>query len=748
MIKISQDNGSLEEKIFKYLSFKVYYNEKLPNSICKDCDIFLAKIDEYAKKCLQVQCMFASLVGDGTWNDKTDSQKEVKIENDFTPCNGKSDDLGNADNDGITKSDNSKINTPHISFPKKEEENEDFQDVLDFDMSHDFMNSSDEDNKPLISLELKPCAKVKKKKTKKGVKVKLKRAKKKSSKKKSLELDEILDGIGVKADVDVKNEPYSDDELNKEVEMEIIQEEVAKESQVLSVKSKRRLKSEILGSCVKYECYVCGQDCRNWHALCNHFRDAHSGRAKVMCMCGKFLASRISIGRHCAKHGKVETFDCGSCDKRFLHASELEMHTASHLPVEQRPYVCCKCARRFTTPQLLRHHERMHTPVELRMVHNCNFCQTKFATKSGLAMHIRAVHERLRPFVCDQCGKTFSTKGILEEHKVRHSDARPHVCEICNKCFKTKQRLTIHADTHEGTVYQCPHCPTRLNSRRTLRMHLFVHDSVARYKCNFCDKAFKRAKDLKNHNNLHTGVRPYSCPWCARTFANGSNCRAHKRRIHPVQLAAAEALQQDVSAGRTESNKDEKVNQENSEPIVIYTTVKRKAPLPSVIQPNFITPLDVTEKEIDIKKINKITEKLHIPRSDSPKISHVSQTKQEQCSPSHNSHESSMSPLNLNSADREMVKPLQINGDTILQAELKNLHRPLGSTSQNHVVLPHDAHTRNYSDLHFKNNLQLHQMLCKDNDLGIQTFFYGPETRANFLHGHQYTEESKNNSNS
>jgi hypothetical protein len=36
-------------------------------------------------------------------------------------------------------------------------------------------------------------------------------------------------------------------------------------------------------------------------------------------------------------------------------------------------------------------------------------------------------------------------------------------------------------------------------------------------------------------------LRPYSCPFCEKTFANGSNCRSHKKKAHPAELAALEA---------------------------------------------------------------------------------------------------------------------------------------------------------------------------------------------------------------
>lgn len=68
-----------------------------------------------------------------------------------------------------------------------------------------------------------------------------------------------------------------------------------------------------------------------------------------------------------------------------------------------------------------------------------------------------------------------------------------------------------------------------------------VHSDQKKYKCQYCETSFKRSKALKNHLILHSGLRPYSCPFCEKTFANGSNCRSHKKKAHPTELAALEA---------------------------------------------------------------------------------------------------------------------------------------------------------------------------------------------------------------
>ncbi|GAB0096616.1 zinc finger protein weckle [Sergentomyia squamirostris] len=232
---------------------------------------------------------------------------------------------------------------------------------------------------------------------------------------------------------------------------------------------------------------------------------------------------------------------CEICSKNYSRRYLLNLHIRAVHSNEELPFVCSKCPKRFVTETKLRVHEMIHLPDEEKFKHPCPYCGKKFAEMRQVQTHIRVVHQGDRPFICEQCGKSFATKRGLAEHRVTHSDEYPFHCPHCPKKFKSNPLLKRHVDTHNNTTYTCPHCGISLNTQRTLKMHMLVHSDVKKYKCQHCGNEYKRAKALKEHLILHSGLRPYSCPFCDKTFTNGSNCRSHKKKAHPAELAALEA---------------------------------------------------------------------------------------------------------------------------------------------------------------------------------------------------------------
>ncbi|ALC47174.1 CG6254, partial [Drosophila busckii] len=237
-------------------------------------------------------------------------------------------------------------------------------------------------------------------------------------------------------------------------------------------------------------------------------------------------------------------YKCTSCSKEYKKPMAYKRHMAEvHglVPTDMPDLECKRCQSRFSTEHQLTAHYRTHLPAKEKADNACSYCSKLFTTAGALKRHILSIHENVKPYICDCCGNAMKTVTALNEHKLVHTDECPYECSVCHRRFKNMARLKIHSDTHTTNNYECSICGLRLNTRRTLTMHQLVHTDEKQYKCDVCGAAFKRGKTLKAHLILHTGIRPYKCNFCGKDFSNGSNCRMHKRKTHPNELAEEES---------------------------------------------------------------------------------------------------------------------------------------------------------------------------------------------------------------
>ena len=291
-----------------------------------------------------------------------------------------------------------------------------------------------------------------------------------------------------------------------------------------------------------------------------HFNDDHEKTSDNQYACPICETKQPSISKFKAHiegvHLKVKA-KCPLCDSVVSsHSLKNHMRTSKCKMRANKPFKCEECdfsthADRYLKNHIMKNHKKEINPYA------CDKCERTFLFPEKLAEHEEDIHQRLKTFFCDKCGKGFSKreKYLFNKHVSRGYCYKPKNyatpesarCDICNDTFGGIQYLIQHyRDVHDSLpnqyknkkLFMCDQCPNVYLSRGSMGKHKKKVHSEKPFKkeirqCPHCEKQFKALACLKEHVAVkHEGSTPFKCDQCQRSFGTQDYLKTHIRNVH------------------------------------------------------------------------------------------------------------------------------------------------------------------------------------------------------------------------
>ncbi|XP_061516816.1 zinc finger protein OZF-like [Anopheles gambiae] len=224
------------------------------------------------------------------------------------------------------------------------------------------------------------------------------------------------------------------------------------------------------------------------------------------CGCKAVFVTVDQLHQHSTVHARnAEEFDedkpyqCDVCYRAFVSKLRVREHQMGRW---FERYQCAVCGMMFGRLNQCNAHERNHTARKV----NCVACGKEFNNSKNLYRHEQIVHvdpNSRKKYICNVCGAKVLSSSYLKVHMRLHSKENPYSCNLCGARFKVARYLKWHLRKHKE-LYPCKQCGLSFQSYSLLQDHMKTHFVGRKYSCSFCPKFFCQKPGLINHlNKVH-----------------------------------------------------------------------------------------------------------------------------------------------------------------------------------------------------------------------------------------------------
>lgn len=203
--------------------------------------------------------------------------------------------------------------------------------------------------------------------------------------------------------------------------------------------------------------------------------------------------------RNAEEFNEDKPHQCNVCYRAFVSKLRVREHQMGRW---FERYQCAVCGMMFGRLNQCNAHERNHTARKV----NCVACGKEFNNSKNLYRHEQIVHvdpNLRKKYICNVCGAKVLSSSYLKVHMRLHSKENPYSCNLCGARFKVARYLKWHLRKHKE-LYPCKQCGLSFQSYSLLQDHMKSHFVGRKYSCTFCPKFFCQKPGLINHlNKVH-----------------------------------------------------------------------------------------------------------------------------------------------------------------------------------------------------------------------------------------------------